>query len=183
VSATADVEHQLVHVAVAGGTSAEWDALDESQWDSRLLDLGKVADHIGASWVTIRPYEAGAPSPNPPASPRRVRTRTVGGCLVASLPHPDGRRRLVEVIAQIVGSGGEPDEAHIVAGINAPAEADPDLVVVLGPPNRLPPSLAWELAYSELVFLDVDWAHLQPDHLGEAISAFARRHRRFGGLD
>lgn len=183
MSTNPDAEHQLVHVAVVGGTSAQWDALDEPQWDSRLLDLGKVADHIGASWVTIRPYEAGIPSSQPPASPRRVRTRTVGGCLVASLPHPDGRVRLAEVITDIVAAGDEPDEAHIITGINAPAEADPDLVVVLGPPNQLPPSLAWELAYSELVFLDVDWAHLQPDHLGEAISAFARRHRRFGGLD
>jgi undecaprenyl diphosphate synthase len=41
----------------------------------------------------------------------------------------------------------------------------------------------WELAYSELVFLDIKWADLQSLHLEMAIDDFNRRHRRFGGLD
>ena len=36
-----------------------------------------------------------------------------------------------------------------------PADVEPDLVLVLGPPTRLPPSLVWELAYGELVFVPV----------------------------
>jgi len=65
----------------------------------------------------------------------------------------------------------------------APASTEPDLVVVLGPSDRLPSSLVWELAYSELVYLDVAWADLAPDHLVAAIDAYRHRHRRFGGLD
>ena len=34
----------------------------------------------------------------------------------------------------------------------APADVEPDLIVILGPHDRLPPSLVWELAYGELVF-------------------------------
>jgi undecaprenyl diphosphate synthase len=41
----------------------------------------------------------------------------------------------------------------------------------------------WELAYSELVYIDVSWRDLAAVHLAEAIGAFQGRHRRFGGLD
>ena len=63
------------------------------------------------------------------------------------------------------------------------ADADPDLVVVVGAKHRMPPSLVWELAYSELVFLDTTWQHFGPGHLDEAIGSYAHRHRRFGGID
>ena len=57
------------------------------------------------------------------------------------------------------------------------------VIVVLGESTRLPPSLVWELAYGELVFHPMAWHELSPDHLVEAIADFARRQRRFGGLD
>ena len=57
------------------------------------------------------------------------------------------------------------------------------LIVVLGESTRLPPSLVWELAYGELVFHPMEWHELSPDHLLEAIADFARRQRRFGGID
>ena len=65
----------------------------------------------------------------------------------------------------------------------APANQEADLVVVLGPPDRLPESMVWELAYSELVFIDIDWSMFTSSHLELAIDDFNRRHRRFGGLD
>ena len=55
--------------------------------------------------------------------------------------HPGGRRRSTR--------------RRITEALYGPADAEPDLILVLGPPNRLPPSLVWELAYGELVFLDV----------------------------
>jgi undecaprenyl diphosphate synthase len=64
-----------------------------------------------------------------------------------------------------------------------PADVEPDLVLVLGPPTRLPPSLVWELAYSELVFEAVALGDLGPEHLRAAISDYHGRRRRFGGLD
>jgi undecaprenyl diphosphate synthase len=64
-----------------------------------------------------------------------------------------------------------------------PAEQEVDLVVVMGPPHRMPESMVWELAYSELVFLDIAWSDLNSSHLELAIDDFNRRHRRFGGLD
>jgi undecaprenyl diphosphate synthase len=64
-----------------------------------------------------------------------------------------------------------------------PADVEPDLVMVLGPPTRLPPSLVWELAYGELVFSPRRLADLTADDLREAVEEYNHRQRRFGGLD
>jgi undecaprenyl diphosphate synthase len=60
---------------------------------------------------------------------------------------------------------------------------EPDLVLILGPPTRLPPSLVWELAYGELVFLPVGFTELAAEHVAKAVDDFHSRRRRFGGLD
>ena len=58
-----------------------------------------------------------------------------------------------------------------------------DSVGGFAPIKDVPKSLVWELAYGELVFHPMAWHELSPDHLVEAIADFARRQRRFGGLD
>ena len=64
----------------------------------------------------------------------------------------------------------------------APAPIEPDLTIVLGPITRLPPSLVWELAYSEIVFIDTVWNDLAAAHVERAADEFSRRHRRFGNV-
>lgn len=166
----------LRHVAVIGGTPAEWEGLGDAEWTVLLEELGKVADHAGATWLTLRPV---APGPGTPADRRLA----AGGCTVVALPEADGRARLLAAMNAIAHRGEVISERAIDAVIDAPADAAPDLVVVLGTSDRLPASLVWELAYSELVYLDVPWTALHPEHLGQAIAAYAQRHRRFGGLD
>ena len=56
-------------------------------------------------------------------------------------------------------------------------------MLILGPPTRLPPSLVWELAYGELVFLPVGFDELGAEHVASALDDYATRRRRFGGLD
>jgi undecaprenyl diphosphate synthase len=104
------------------------------------------------------------------------------GCGVIVDPSPDGRERLVVTLRKLAESG-DLGEGDVAAALLAPATTEPDLVLVLGPSDRLPPSLVWELAYCELVYVDVAWADLRPEHLTDAIEAFHHRHRRFGGLD
>jgi undecaprenyl diphosphate synthase len=60
---------------------------------------------------------------------------------------------------------------------------EPDLILVLGRSDRLPTSLVWELAYSELVYEGIAWSELRPEHLAASFDEFRLRHRRFGGLD
>ncbi|MDO8361419.1 MAG: undecaprenyl diphosphate synthase family protein [Actinomycetota bacterium] len=183
----------LHHVIVVGGTPAEWAATGDEQWAARLGEMGKVADHVGAQWLVVRPFgpglaggsgvaEVAATPPAPPAS-APDRTVTIGGCQVTAQSQPDGRQRLTMAVAALHAAGEPIDEASIASLLNAPAAADPDLVVVVGAKHRLPQSLAWELAYSELVFVDLPWQHFGPRQLEDAIASFAHRHRRFGGID
>jgi undecaprenyl diphosphate synthase len=97
-------------------------------------------------------------------------------------PCGDGRQRFAEAMQRL--QPDEPvNEATVTEVLYAPADCEPDLIVVLGESTRLPPSLVWELAYGELVFHPMAWDELSPDHLVDAIADFARRERRFGGLD
>ena len=167
----------LRHVMVVGGTLREWADLDDQRWADRVDALGGVADRAGASYLSLRAFEPG----RDPIDLDRWE-RDVGSCHVLIDPCGDGRQRFAEAIARIPVS--EPvNEATITEALYSPADCEPDLIVILGEPNRLPPSLVWELAYGELVFHPLRWDELEADHLVAAIADFDRRERRFGGLD
>lgn len=168
----------LHHVIVVGGTPGEWAAVDDDRWSTVLCELGKVADQAGASWLVLRPY---GPTDTAPGGQRR--TVQVGRCTVVADPAADGRARLAAAVQSLQAATSAITEEALDRLLHAPAEVDPDLVVVLGPPGRMPPSLVWELAYSELVFVGVEWAHFDAEQLETAIATFTRRHRRFGGVD
>jgi undecaprenyl diphosphate synthase len=164
---------------VVGGTVADWGTLTDDEWRSRVRELGEVVAATGGRWLTLRPFERGQV---PAAHPVLQSVTPVQSCTVVVDPSPEGRERLVVALRK-VADDGKLDEGSIATALFAPAEVEPDLVVVLGPRDRLPPSLVWELAYSELVYVDVEWSAFQPRHLEESIDAFESRHRRFGGLD
>lgn len=162
---------------VVGGTLRDWDELGDDRWDDRVERLGAIADQAGASFLTLRAFEPGA-------DPVDLEWwhRTVGSCHVIVDPCGDGRKRFAEAMQRL--HPDEPvNEATVAEALYAPADCEPDLIVVLGESVRLPPSLVWELAYGELVFHSMAWNELSADHLLEAIADFARRQRRFGGLD
>jgi undecaprenyl diphosphate synthase len=170
----------LHHVIVVGGTLAEWGALDESEWHARVQQLGQVSSDAGARWLTLRPAERGEGADA--ARPVHHAVVTVDGCTVVVDPTPDGRERLVVALRKLA-EADQLTEPAVAAALLAPATDEPDLVLVLGPRERVPASLVWELAYSELVYRDVSWAALTAAHLRSAIDEFRQRHRRFGGLD
>lgn len=176
----ADEPIVLRHVLVVGGTVGEWNALSAEQWRARVDTLGAVAAEAGASWLTLRPFERGDDA----ESGRPVHHEVVerDGCTVIVDPSPDGRERLVVALRKLA-EADQLSERAVAAALLAPAPTEPDLVLVLDCGTRLPPSLVWELAYSELVYLPVPWAELRAPHLVSAIDAFRHRHRRFGGLD
>lgn len=163
---------------LVGGTLADWEALGEDGWRRRVEVLGDVAASVGCRWLTLHPYEAGEPAP---AIVTATWTTTRDGCTVIVDAEADGRQRLVRGLARLA-TPSEVDEVSLTAAVLAPADVEPDLVVVLGPPERLPPSLVWELAYSELVYLDVAWADLGAEHLEMALEEYRHRDRRFGGV-
>jgi hypothetical protein len=191
----------LAHVVVAGGTPQEWLSMSTEQWEMRLSTLFEGASIEGVQWITLLPHHGSALS----ASERellkkelpqvdtvvvghgeRYVTRNDAGTVVIVDPSPDGHTRFAATVEALRITGVEPDridEESLSLAILAPAIAEPDLVIILGPPDLIPESMVWELAYSELVFLDLGWDDLTASDLELAIDDFTRRHRRFGGLD
>ncbi len=60
--------------------------------------------------------------------------------------------------------------------------SDPDLLIRTGGEMRISNFLLWEVSYAELWFTPVYWPEFKKKHLEEALSDYAKRERRFGGL-
>jgi undecaprenyl diphosphate synthase len=60
---------------------------------------------------------------------------------------------------------------------------DPDLLIRTASEFRLSNFLLWQVAYTELWITDVSWPEFTREHLLQAISDYAKRDRRFGGLN
>ncbi|MFH0974363.1 MAG: polyprenyl diphosphate synthase [Spirochaetota bacterium] len=56
-----------------------------------------------------------------------------------------------------------------------------DLMIRTSGEYRISNFLIWQIAYSELVFLDVLWPDFKPAHLQKAIYEYQNRERRYGG--
>jgi undecaprenyl diphosphate synthase len=92
-----------------------------------------------------------------------------------------GRAELVEAARRLVEAGVEPDEESLRANLYAPELPDPDLLIRTSGELRISNFLLWQLAYAELVFLDVLWPDFGAAELEDALAAYAQRRRRFGG--
>jgi undecaprenyl diphosphate synthase len=95
-----------------------------------------------------------------------------------------GRAELVEAARRLVDSGvdaNEIDENVFAANLYAPELPDPDLLIRTSGEVRVSNFLLWQLAYSELVFVDTLWPDFGPRDLRAALAQYASRRRRFGG--
>jgi len=92
-----------------------------------------------------------------------------------------GRAELLEAARRRVEAGEEPTEDSLRAHLYAPELPDPDLLIRTSGELRISNFLLWQLAYSELVFLDVLWPDFGSRELEDALAAYAQRRRRFGG--
>jgi len=59
---------------------------------------------------------------------------------------------------------------------------DPDLLIRTSGEFRISNFLLWQIAYSEIWVTETLWPDFQKEHLYEAILAFQKRERRYGGL-
>jgi undecaprenyl diphosphate synthase len=66
--------------------------------------------------------------------------------------------------------------------LDAPDLPDPDLIIRTSGEQRLSNFLLWQSAYSELVFVPINWPDFDRTALESAITEYRRRERRFGGL-
>jgi undecaprenyl diphosphate synthase len=95
-----------------------------------------------------------------------------------------GRAEIVEAARRLAESGIDPreiDENTFAANLHAPELPDPDLLIRTSGELRISNFLLWQIAYSELVFVDKHWPDFGQRDLEDALAAYARRRRRFGG--
>ena len=78
---------------------------------------------------------------------------------------------LRKLIAKIKPTNGK------VAVKNIP---DPDLLIRTSGEKRLSNFLLWQLAYTELVFLDVLWPDFKKKNFLDALKQYSKRVRRYG---
>jgi len=74
----------------------------------------------------------------------------------------------------------EIDEDQLGSALNGLGIPDPDLLIRTSGEQRISNFMLWQLAYTELVFLPINWPAFDKTHLEGAISEFQRRDRRFG---
>jgi len=97
-----------------------------------------------------------------------------------------GRTELVDAARALVADGVAPadvDEQAIARRLYAPEMPDPDVLVRTSGEERISNFLLWQVAYAELVFVDVLWPDFGEDELRAALEEYAGRRRRFGGRD
>lgn len=74
------------------------------------------------------------------------------------------------------------DEAMFSTYLDTKDLPDPDLLIRTSGEQRLSNYLLWQLAYSEFYFTDVPWPDFHKKELQDAIEAYNKRDRRYGGL-
>jgi undecaprenyl diphosphate synthase len=95
-----------------------------------------------------------------------------------------GRAEIVEAVRRIVDEGVDPrdiDENAIAARLYAPAMPEPDLLIRTSGELRISNFLLWQVAYTELVFVETLWPDFGEGDLRQALAEYASRRRRFGG--
>jgi undecaprenyl diphosphate synthase len=74
------------------------------------------------------------------------------------------------------------DEELFAARLDTAGMPDPDLLIRTAAEMRVSNFLLWQISYAELWVTDVAWPEFAAADLDVALTAFATRDRRFGGL-
>jgi undecaprenyl diphosphate synthase len=91
-------------------------------------------------------------------------------------------RRLAIEVAQRRLSPADISPQLLARHLDAPDIPDPDVIIRTSGEQRLSNFLLWQAAYSELVFVPINWPDFDRAALEGAIAEYRRRERRFGGL-
>ena len=91
-------------------------------------------------------------------------------------------RRLAIEVAEGRLSADEVSPERLGSYLHAPDIPDPEVIIRTSGEQRLSNFLLWQAAYSELVFVPINWPDFDRAALEGAIAEYRRRERRFGGL-
>lgn len=91
-----------------------------------------------------------------------------------------GARRLAQRVAAGALDPADIDEDCFGASLNTLGLPDPDLLIRTSGEQRISNFMLWQLAYTEFVFLSINWPDFDKGHLEKALAEFQRRDRRYG---
>jgi len=97
-----------------------------------------------------------------------------------------GRWDIVQACRRAIADGVAPadlDERKLNGYMALSHAPDPDLFIRTGGEVRISNFLLWQAAYSELVFSECLWPEFGDAELDAALGEYARRDRRFGGVE
>lgn len=119
----------------------------------------------------------------------RAESETAGGArlnLTLALSY-GGRQEIVGAARTLAAKAAEGeidpseiDETLFASHLDTVGIPDPDLLIRTSGEQRLSNFLLWQLAYTELVFVDVLWPDFAAAELAAAIEEFNGRERRYG---
>jgi undecaprenyl diphosphate synthase len=96
-----------------------------------------------------------------------------------------GRAEIVEAARRMAGDRLAPDqidEARFSSYLYTAGQPDPDLLIRTSGEMRVSNFLLWQIAYAEIWVTDTLWPDFRQKHLLEAIVAYQKRDRRYGGI-
>ena len=96
-----------------------------------------------------------------------------------------GRAEIVDAARRAMASGLSPDdldERRFGDFLYTAGQPDPDLLIRTSGEMRVSNFLLWQIAYSEIWVTETLWPDFRCRHLLEAIIAYQKRDRRYGGI-
>ncbi|MEZ5293122.1 MAG: isoprenyl transferase [Vicinamibacterales bacterium] len=96
-----------------------------------------------------------------------------------------GRAEIVDAARRAIESGVSPsslDEARFGEFLYTAGQPDPDLLIRTSGEMRVSNFLLWQIAYAEIWVTDTLWPDFRCQHLLEAVVAYQKRDRRYGGI-
>ena len=96
-----------------------------------------------------------------------------------------GRAEIVDAARRAIEAGVSPsslDEARFSEFLYTAGQPDPDLLIRTSGEMRVSNFLLWQIAYAEIWVTDTLWPDFRCQHLLEAVVAYQKRDRRYGGI-
>src|SRR5215207_2764244 len=113
------------------------------------------------------------------------RTAKNGGMLFNIALNYGGRAEIVDAARRAMQSGLRPedlDETRFASYLYTAGQPDPDLLIRTSGEMRVSNYLLWQIAYAEIYVTETLWPDFRRRHLIDAVLAYQKRERRYGGI-
>jgi undecaprenyl diphosphate synthase len=91
----------------------------------------------------------------------------------------------VDAARRVIESGIRPEqlnEERFARFLYTAGQPDPDLLIRTSGEMRVSNYLLWQIAYAEMYVTETLWPDFRRRHLLEAVLAYQKRERRYGGI-